>query len=121
MGGCIFSPAPPGSEVSDRDRALHRQAEKALKEAKAKMNVQVKVLLLGSGDSGKSTILKQMRLIHKVPFSAQGYKIQTTSTKSEYKRNNNMKAGAREERQAGQDAKWITPVPREAGLKIQAS
>jgi guanine nucleotide-binding protein subunit alpha, other len=29
------------------------------------------VLLLGSGDSGKSTILKQMRLIHSVPFSSQ--------------------------------------------------
>ncbi|KAJ7922521.1 heterotrimeric G-protein alpha subunit, GPA2-like protein [Mycena leptocephala] len=71
MGGCVSSPAPPGGEVSERDRALHRQAEKALKEAKAKMAVQVKVLLLGSGDSGKSTILKQMRLIHKVPFSAQ--------------------------------------------------
>ncbi|KAJ7362800.1 heterotrimeric G-protein alpha subunit, GPA2-like protein [Mycena albidolilacea] len=71
MGGCISSPAPPGAEVSDRDRQLHRQAEKALKDAKAKMAAQVKVLLLGSGDSGKSTILKQMRLIHRVPFSPQ--------------------------------------------------
>jgi hypothetical protein len=45
MGGCVSSPAPPGGEVSERDRALHRQAEKALKEAKAKMAVQVKVRL----------------------------------------------------------------------------
>ncbi|KAJ7115364.1 heterotrimeric G-protein alpha subunit, GPA2-like protein [Mycena epipterygia] len=69
MGACMS--APGGAEVSERDRVMHRQAEKALKEAKAKLAVQVKVLLLGSGDSGKSTILKQMRLIHRVPFSAQ--------------------------------------------------
>ncbi|KAJ7017349.1 hypothetical protein C8F04DRAFT_1406028, partial [Mycena alexandri] len=46
MGGCISSPAPPGAEVSERDRALHRQAEKQLKEAKAKMQAQVKVGVL---------------------------------------------------------------------------
>ncbi|KDR70104.1 hypothetical protein GALMADRAFT_906384 [Galerina marginata CBS 339.88] len=68
MGTCMSAPTG-GAEVSERDRVLHREAEKQLKEAKAKMASQVKVLLLGSGDSGKSTVLKQMRLIHKVPFS----------------------------------------------------
>ncbi|KAK0204246.1 heterotrimeric G-protein alpha subunit, GPA2-like protein [Desarmillaria ectypa] len=68
MGACISS---GGVEVTEADKALHRQAEKELKEAKAKMASQVKVLLLGSGDSGKSTVLKQMRLIHRVPFSPQ--------------------------------------------------
>ncbi|KAJ7218188.1 guanine nucleotide binding protein, alpha subunit [Mycena rebaudengoi] len=50
---------------------MHRKAEMALKDPKAKLALQVKVLLLGSGDSGKSTILKQMCLIHRVPFSPQ--------------------------------------------------
>ncbi|KAF5335221.1 hypothetical protein D9758_014765 [Tetrapyrgos nigripes] len=69
MGACLSSGG--GVEVTEHDKALHRAAEKELREAKAKMAAQVKVLLLGSGDSGKSTILKQMRLIHKVPFSSQ--------------------------------------------------
>ncbi|THU83244.1 guanine nucleotide binding protein, alpha subunit [Dendrothele bispora CBS 962.96] len=69
MGACVSSGG--GIEVTEQDKALHRAAEKELREAKAKMASQVKVLLLGSGDSGKSTILKQMRLIHKVPFSSQ--------------------------------------------------
>ncbi|KAK0432919.1 heterotrimeric G protein alpha subunit 4 [Armillaria borealis] len=68
MGACLSS---RGFEVTEEEKALHRSAEKQLKEAKAKMATQVKVLLLGSGDSGKSTVLKQMRLIHKVPFSPQ--------------------------------------------------
>ncbi|KAF7341825.1 hypothetical protein MSAN_02037700 [Mycena sanguinolenta] len=78
MGACLSSPEASSDRggggmthsVSERDKALHRQAEKALKDAKAKQASEVKVLLLGSGDSGKSTILKQMRLIHRVPFSA---------------------------------------------------
>ncbi|KAF5312023.1 hypothetical protein D9619_003664 [Psilocybe cf. subviscida] len=66
MGACMS--APPSVDVTEQDKILHREAEKQLKEAKAKMATQVKVLLLGSGDSGKSTVLKQMRLIHKLPF-----------------------------------------------------
>jgi len=68
MGACLSS---GGIEVSEEQKKLHREAEKQMKEAKVRMASQVKVLLLGSGDSGKSTVLKQMRLIHKVPFTAQ--------------------------------------------------
>lgn len=70
MGSCL-SQFGSTVEVSDEEKQLHREAEKALKEAKSKLSQQVKVLLLGSGDSGKSTVLKQMRLIHKVSFSSQ--------------------------------------------------
>jgi len=69
MGACLSS--GDAVDVSEADKALHRQAEKELQKHKAKLALQVKVLLLGSGDSGKSTILKQMRLIHRVPFSPQ--------------------------------------------------
>jgi len=67
MGACLST---GGIEVSEEDKRKHREVEKDLKEAKIKLASQVKVLLLGSGDSGKSTILKQMRLIHRLPFDA---------------------------------------------------
>ncbi|KXN88056.1 Guanine nucleotide-binding protein alpha-2 subunit [Leucoagaricus sp. SymC.cos] len=70
MGSCLSSPAP-NVEISEEEKARNREIDRQLREAKAKMASQVKVLLLGSGDSGKSTILKQMRVIHKVPFSQQ--------------------------------------------------
>ncbi|KAF8588521.1 heterotrimeric G protein alpha subunit 4 [Ramaria rubella] len=66
MGSCLSSPAGDPEQIRQ-----NKAVERDLKEAKAKLESQVKVLLLGSGDSGKSTILKQMRLIHKVPFTVQ--------------------------------------------------
>ncbi|KAH7907188.1 guanine nucleotide binding protein, alpha subunit [Hygrophoropsis aurantiaca] len=67
MGACMSSGGIV--DVTEEDKRKHREAERYLKDAKTKAASQVKVLLLGSGDSGKSTILKQMRLIHRVPFS----------------------------------------------------
>ncbi|PBK63551.1 heterotrimeric G protein alpha subunit 4 [Armillaria solidipes] len=66
MGICSSS---QGLEVTDANNALHITAEKELKEANEKIAPKIKVLLLGTGDSGKSTVLKQMRLIHSISFS----------------------------------------------------
>ncbi|KAI8973844.1 guanine nucleotide binding protein, alpha subunit [Pilobolus umbonatus] len=44
--------------------------DKRLKQDQKKMKKEVKLLLLGAGESGKSTVLKQMRLIHASGFKA---------------------------------------------------
>ncbi|KAI8819259.1 guanine nucleotide binding protein, alpha subunit [Fimicolochytrium jonesii] len=45
--------------------------EDALKQEKVKLRNEVKMLLLGAGESGKSTILKQMKLIHDNGYSVE--------------------------------------------------
>jgi len=56
-----------GSSDPESDRR-HRDIEKSLREQrKADLN-EVKILLLGAGDTGKSTLIKQIKLIYKEGF-----------------------------------------------------
>ena len=57
-----------GKENSSK-RSQEIDAE--LKLQQKKQNSFIKIVLLGSGNSGKSTILKQMRILHGAPFSHQ--------------------------------------------------
>ncbi|KAL4897213.1 guanine nucleotide binding protein, alpha subunit [Aspergillus ambiguus] len=64
--GCMSSkPVEP----ADKD-AIQRNAriDKSLKNDKKVMDRTIKILLLGAGESGKSTIIKQMRIIHSGGF-----------------------------------------------------
>ncbi|KAK3716035.1 hypothetical protein LTR37_006765 [Vermiconidia calcicola] len=55
----------------DPDAMKSREIEKQLREDQKRAAKEVKLLLLGAGESGKSTVLKQMRLIHSKGFSTQ--------------------------------------------------
>ncbi|KAH7920557.1 guanine nucleotide binding protein, alpha subunit [Leucogyrophana mollusca] len=62
MGNCVSNPDRAGKQRSDEiDRQIDEDSKKFRKECK--------ILLLGSGESGKSTIVKQMKIIHQNGFS----------------------------------------------------
>ncbi|KAK2708010.1 guanine nucleotide-binding protein subunit alpha-13-like [Artemia franciscana] len=46
-----------------------KEIDKWLEKEKSKMKREVKILLLGAGESGKSTVLKQMKIIHGQSFT----------------------------------------------------
>ncbi|GAC74489.1 hypothetical protein PANT_11d00082 [Moesziomyces antarcticus T-34] len=58
MGNCLSS--TDQKEAKDRSVAIDKQIE----EDSRKFKKECKILLLGSGESGKSTIVKQMKIIH---------------------------------------------------------
>ena len=62
MGACASQPDRASKSRSDEiDRQLDEDSKRYKKECK--------ILLLGSGESGKSTIVKQMKIIHQQGFS----------------------------------------------------
>jgi guanine nucleotide-binding protein subunit alpha-12 len=60
-----FSP----EEIEQRYKSL--EIDKMLEKDKQALKRQVKLLLLGAGESGKSTFLKQMKIIHGIKFESE--------------------------------------------------
>ncbi|KAH7710265.1 guanine nucleotide-binding protein G(q) subunit alpha-like protein [Aphelenchoides avenae] len=57
------------SEESREQRRINREIDKQLKRDRRNARRELKLLLLGTGESGKSTFIKQMRIIHGTGFS----------------------------------------------------
>jgi len=57
MGGCL------GTEGNAEEKAANKKIEEQLKKDRKNAEQEVKLLLLGAGESGKSTVVKQMKII----------------------------------------------------------
>ncbi|KAF6721415.1 Guanine nucleotide-binding protein subunit alpha-15 [Oryzias melastigma] len=57
------------SEEEKRSIAIDQEIKRKLKQQKQKEKREIKILLLGTGESGKTTFIRQMRIIHGRGFS----------------------------------------------------
>ncbi|KAJ3222086.1 hypothetical protein HDU81_010148 [Chytriomyces hyalinus] len=67
--GCAASSEVDQTAITASSKAIDRDLQ--LERRRQETEHVIKLLILGSGESGKSTILKQMKIIHGVGFSSQ--------------------------------------------------
>lgn len=65
MGACLSSSNDRDAQNEKSSAAIDRQIE----EDARRLKKECKILLLGSGESGKTTIVKQMKIIHQSGYS----------------------------------------------------
>eukprot|EP01100_Stratorugosa_tubuloviscum_P007138 TRINITY_DN299_c0_g1_i2.p1 TRINITY_DN299_c0_g1~~TRINITY_DN299_c0_g1_i2.p1 ORF type:complete len:356 (+),score=137.82 TRINITY_DN299_c0_g1_i2:67-1134(+) len=63
------------NELTDEQRNRQKQIEFQIIKDRKKFESEIKLLLLGTGESGKSTFLKQLKIIHLKGFTKQERKI----------------------------------------------
>ncbi|XP_062854706.1 guanine nucleotide-binding protein subunit alpha-14 [Trichomycterus rosablanca] len=68
MAGCCMS-----AEEKERQR-INQEIDKQLRKDKSNAKREFKLLLLGTGESGKSTFIKQMRIIHGAGYTEEDKK-----------------------------------------------
>ncbi|PMD47591.1 G protein alpha subunit [Hyaloscypha variabilis F] len=64
MGACMST-----SSDLEEQKKRSQQIDKTLEEDSRRLRRECKILLLGSGESGKSTIVKQMKIIHQKGYT----------------------------------------------------
>ncbi|GBP11538.1 G protein alpha q subunit [Eumeta japonica] len=57
------------SEEAKEQKRINQEIERQLRRDKRDVRRELKLLLLGTGESGKSTFIKQMRIIHGSGYS----------------------------------------------------
>ncbi|KAJ5588496.1 hypothetical protein N7537_011174 [Penicillium hordei] len=67
MGSCFSS--EPAGDAEQKKRS--QQIDRKLEEDSRRLRRECKILLLGSGESGKSTIVKQMKIIHQNGYTVE--------------------------------------------------
>lgn len=68
--GCIGSKADPDARETKENRAIEKAQAKAANEAAAR----IELIILGTGDSGKTTLRKQLSNVHNVIFQGEAHR-----------------------------------------------